>query len=351
MQGGRPGGARAAPGRAHGDDPHRRAGEARARPARGHRRHHRGERRQDQGGPVRRQGRAADDPDWRSRRRSRTSTSRRPRSCTRPRTRSSTRTRPTGRPARPRPARVAAYKAVAGPVRQVRGVLQGRAGGHARRGEPDDRDAGRLRPAGVHRERGPARVLGADARGPRRHGRGVARHHHGRARLQRRPQRGPAARPPARPREARAGAGGPARPGQAHAAPADKPITPGGDPSVRHPPSRSGGTGGGQTQTQTQARGKDSEKPAPVAWMSSRTQLDGVRLRSGLLAPELPAFSAFSVFEPDGCHAPPGPVAVCLVRVFNSVAPAPWSPAGRRVARCRHRPVLLHEHTAPGLVR
>ena len=43
-------------------------------------------------------------------------------------------------------------QAVAGPVRQVRGVLQGRSGGHPRRGEPDDRDAGRLRPAGVHRE-------------------------------------------------------------------------------------------------------------------------------------------------------------------------------------------------------
>ena len=47
---------------------------------------------------------------------------------------------------------------------------------------------------------------------------------------------------------------------QAHAGPADKPITPGGDPSVRNPPSRGGGPGGGQTQTQT--RGKDDEKPA-----------------------------------------------------------------------------------------
>ena len=51
--------------------------------------------------------------------------------------------------------------------------------------------------------------------------------------------------------------------GQTQAGPAgpdDKPITPGGDPSVPAPPSRGGGQAGGQARTQT--RGKDNEQPS-----------------------------------------------------------------------------------------
>ena len=44
------------------------------------------------------------------------------------------------------------------------------------------------------------------------------------------------------------------------AGPDDKPITPGGDPSVPAPPSRGGGQAGGQARTQT--RGKDDEQPS-----------------------------------------------------------------------------------------
>ena len=55
-----------------------------------------------------------------------------------------------------------------------------------------------------------------------------------------------------------------AQPGQAHAGPADKPITPGGDPSVRTPPSRGGGPGGGQTQTQARGKTDKADKGQPA---------------------------------------------------------------------------------------
>ena len=58
----------------------------------------------------------------------------------------------------------------------------------------------------------------------------------------------------------RAAERGHGQPAQAQATPADKPITPGGDPSVPAPPSRGGG--GGAARTQTPERGKDAETPA-----------------------------------------------------------------------------------------
>ena len=49
---------------------------------------------------------------------------------------------------------------------------------------------------------------------------------------------------------------------QAQAGPADKPITPGGDPSVAAPPNRGGGPGTGKTQTQERGAPAEKEQPA-----------------------------------------------------------------------------------------